>query len=126
LLAAEMIIFGRLAMGEAAISGAFRDSWRLRRDGRLIFADETRLEGNMGALLGRPALGAGARAVALILYATPGAEGPLDALVEAGASSFNGILVARCLARSPERLRAAMIAALAVLRGGLLPRVWQS
>jgi urease accessory protein len=135
LLAAETLVFGRLAMGETAISGAFRDSWRLKRDSRLIFADETRLEGDIAATLDRPALGGGARAAALVLYAAPDAESRLDSLrhafapfpeVESGASAFNGIVVARLLARSPDRLRAAMIAALAVLRGGSLPRVWQS
>jgi urease accessory protein len=135
LLAAEMLVFGRLAMGETAITGSFRDSWRLRRDGRLIFADETRLEGDIAAILDRPALGGGARAAALLLYAAPDAEQRLDDLrkalapfpeVESGASAFNGILVARFLARSPDRLRAVMIGALAVLREATLPRVWQS
>ena len=41
---AETLVFGRLAMGESRIDASLRDSWRVRRDGRLVFADETRLE----------------------------------------------------------------------------------
>lgn len=135
LLAAETLVFGRLAMGETAIAGQLRDRWRVTRDGALIFADDTRLAGSLAETLGRPALGRGARAVALLLYAAPAAERLSEPLrdglaaasgVESGVSAFNGILVARLLARSPEKLRAAMIAALGVLRSGPLPRVWQS
>src|ERR1700722_1550407 len=41
---AETLVFGRLAMGESQIDATLRDSWRVRRDGRLVFADETRLD----------------------------------------------------------------------------------
>ena len=58
---AETLVFGRLAMGESRIDASLRDSWRVRRDGRLVFADETRLE-HAGAALERKAVGAGARA----------------------------------------------------------------
>ncbi|WP_158807111.1 urease accessory protein UreD [Beijerinckia sp. L45] len=134
LLAAEMLVFGRLAMGETAVAGSLRDDWRVRRDGRLVFADATRLQGDIATILDRPALGGGARAGALILFVDGQAEAALDPLraalaafeaVEAGASAFDGILVARLLARSPEALRAAMVAALGILRNGALPRVWQ-
>lgn len=135
LLAAEVVVFGRLASDEPAIHGAFRDRWRVRRDGRLVFADDTRLDGAIGATLDRPALGGGARAAALILLAAPGVAQPVeplrerlapffDAGVESGVSARDGILVARLLARSPERLRVAMVAALAVLRTAPPPRVW--
>jgi urease accessory protein len=135
LLAAETLVFGRLAMGETATSGELRDRWRLVRDGHLVFADATTMSGAFAGILDRPALGRGARAVALLLYAAPDAASRLEDLrarlaeapgVEAGASAFNGILVARLLARSPDRLRTVMIAALASLRSGPLPRVWQS
>ena len=139
LVAAEMVVFGRLAFGETATTGRLRDSWRLRRGGRLVFADETRLEGAIGDMLDRPAIAAGARAVALLLSVTsdadqlvdplraalrPFAEGDPARRVEAGASVRDGILVARLLAHSPERLRASMIAAMTVVRGSSPPSVW--
>ena len=134
LVAVEMLVFGRLASGETAISGSLDDRWHVRRDGRLVFADATRLEGAVGATLDRPAIAAGARAAALLLVVAPDAEARLDPLrealaahaeVEAGASVRDGILVARALARSPERLRAAIVAVLGLLRAGPLPRVWR-
>ena len=133
LLAMETVVFGRLASAEPSINGTFADSWRIRRDGRLVFADESRLDGAIGAMLDRPAIAGGARAVALLLLVASDAERFLEQLraalaphheVEFGVSARDGILVARSLARSPERLRASMIEALAMLRAGPLPRVW--
>ncbi|MGA8711593.1 MAG: urease accessory protein UreD, partial [Roseiarcus sp.] len=63
LILVESLVFGRLARGESSIDARLRESWRIRRDGRLVFADETRLD-HAGAALDRPAVGAGARALA--------------------------------------------------------------
>ncbi len=132
LVAAEMLVFGRLASGETTTTGSLRDAWRVRRDGRLVFADATLLEGAIGATLDRPALGGGARAIALLLVAGPDAEAAVEPLraafagnahVEAGVSARDGIVVARALARSPERLRASMVAALGSVDAAP-PRAW--
>jgi len=45
LLMSEAVVFGRSAMGEAVTEGAFTDRWRVRRDGRLVFAETVRLDG---------------------------------------------------------------------------------
>ena len=145
LLAAETLVFGRLAAAETIAAASLRDAWRVRRDGRLVFADETRLDGALGAILDRPAVAAGARAVALLLFCAPEAEDAVDAVretlapflggggVEAGVSARDDVLVLRALARSPERLRACMVAALDRLRqapgqapgqGSGLARLW--
>ena len=132
LVAAEILVFGRLASGETAITGALRDDWRLRRGGRLVFAEATCLEGALGATLDRTAVAGGSRAAALVLVATPDAEGKVEPLrqafgsvpeVEAGVSARDGIVLARALACSPERLRAAIVAALDAI-GASLPRTW--
>jgi urease accessory protein len=137
LLLMEAVVFGRLAHGETRIAARLRDRWRVRRGGRLVFADETRLE-NAGAALDRPAVGGGARAIALILCVAPDAEAQapnlraaLDTVaesegerLEAGASAFDGLLVARLASPSPARLRAALIGAMFALRGLRAPRVW--
>ena len=125
-------MFGRLAMGESQIDATLRDSWRVRRDGRLVFADETRID-HAGATLERKATGAGARAVSTIVASAPNIEARLPDLraalkaagpgVESGASAFDGLLVARLLAASSERLRAALLAAIVAL-GGRKPRLW--
>ena len=54
LLAVEMLIFGRAAMGEDVHRGACRDAWRVRRDGRLVFADAFRVDGRHRRRLGSP------------------------------------------------------------------------
>ncbi len=132
LVIAETLAFGRLAMGERRIDASLRDSWRVRRDGRLIFADETRLN-HAGAALERKAVGAGARAVSTIVAAAPNIEAHLPALraaleaekssVEAGASAFDGLIVTRLVSASPSRLRVAVIASIVAL-GGRKPRLW--
>jgi urease accessory protein len=133
LIVAESIVLGRLAMGESRIDASLKDSWRFRRNGKLMFADETRLT-HAGAALDRPAVGAGARALSTIVAAAPNVEARLPDLraaheaagdgVEAGASAFDGIIVARLLSASPDRLRAALIASIVAL-GGRKPRLWQ-
>ena len=129
---AETLVFGRLAMGENRIDATLRDSWRVRRDGRLLFADETRIE-HAGAALERKATGAGARALSTIVASAPNIEARLPDLraaleatrsgVESGASAFEGLIVARLLAASADRLRAALIASIVAL-GGRKPRLW--
>ena len=52
LLLAEIVVFGRAAMGERMLSGSFVDRWRLRRGGRLIFAETMRLDGDIGRKAG--------------------------------------------------------------------------
>ena len=133
-LFAEITVFGRLARGETSTRGSFHDSWRVRRAGKLVFAEETRLAGEIGALLDRPAIGRGARAAALLLFVGTDAPArladvraglePFGDRVEAGASAFNGLLAARLMAVSPEALRAAILAALVPLRGRAPPRIW--
>ena len=128
----ETIVFGRLAMGEANISTRLRDSWRVRRGGVLVFAEELAAGG--AAQLDRPALGGGARAVATLLYVAPDAETRLEAVraalaeadCEAGASAWNNMLLVRAASASPEQVRAAIVAVMAILRGRDAPRVWQS
>jgi len=132
LVIAESFVFGRLAMGESRIDASMKDSWRIRRDGELVFADETRLN-HAGAALDRRAAGAGARALSTIVAAAPNIEARLPGLraaleaagdgVEAGASAFDGLIVARLLSASPNRLRAALIASIVAL-GGRKPRLW--
>ncbi|MFV0279963.1 MAG: urease accessory protein UreD [Rhodoblastus sp.] len=132
LVACESVVFGRLAMGEICVSGDFHDRWRVRRGKKLIFAEETRLK-SPAALLDRPAIGAGARALATLLYAAPDAPARLDPCratlatipVESGVSVRENFLVARFLSPSPENLRLAILALLSELLGRAAPRVWQ-
>jgi urease accessory protein len=131
-LIAETLVFGRLAMGETRIDASVRDSWRVRRDGQLVFADETRID-HAGATLDRKAVGAGARALSTIVASAPTIEARLPDLraaletagsgVESGASAFDGLIVARLLAESFNQLRMGLVASIIAL-GGRKPRLW--
>jgi urease accessory protein len=131
-IVAETLAFGRLAMGETRIDASVRDSWRVRRDGQLVFADETRID-HAGATLDRKAVGAGARALSTIVASAPNIEARLTDLraalegagpgVESGASAFDGLIVARLLAASFEQLRMGLVASIIAL-GGRKPRLW--
>ena len=119
LLAAEAIILGRTAMGEIVDEVWATDTWRIRRDGKLIFADGLRLVGDATAIMAGGATGQGAIAFATLVLAAPRAESMLGlarAVLagnngEAGASAWNGILVARLIAATGQALRADLVRA---------------
>jgi urease accessory protein len=126
-LGVESLVFGRAAMGEAVEWASLRDVFEVRRAGRLLLHDAIRLEGEVSAMLQRPAIAAGGRAVATLVHVAHDAEAMLDPLraLGIGASAWDGMLIARMLAPDSATLRAAVVDALWVLRGGrALPRVW--
>jgi urease accessory protein len=130
-LGVEMLVFGRAAMGERVLTASLRDQIEVRRGGDLLLRDAIRLDGEVDRLLERRAIAGGAGAVATLLHVAPNAEAQLDAVravlpdVEAGASAWNGLLIARMLAVDSAGLRRSVLGVLAVLRGGRpLPRAW--
>jgi urease accessory protein len=103
----------------------------VRRAGRLVWQDVVRLEGVGQALLDRPAVAAGGRAVATLVHVAAGAAAAVDGVraalagCDAGVSAFEDLLVARIVAADGACARAAIMAGLAALRAGRpLPRVW--
>lgn len=127
----EHLVFGRSAMGETVHTGRIRDVIRVRQDGREKLHDAVRLHGEVQSVLDRRASAGGGRAVGTVIHAAPDAPARLDdvraalAPFDAGASCWDGLLVARIVAPDGVLLRAAVVAVLAVLRAGRpLPRVW--
>jgi urease accessory protein len=116
----EAIVFGRDAMGEKVARGLLRDRWRICRDGKLIFADALTLDGDIKSTLNRVAAMNGRIAMATMVCVSRKAESRLDAVrealagegVEAGATAFDGMLVARILAGDSIALRASILSAL--------------
>ena len=125
-------MLGRTAMGERLTDIVMTDAWRIRRGGRLVFADTTRLEGDAASVMNGRATGAGAIAFATLVLVAPDAEARVEPLRtalegmpgEAGVSGFDGILVARMIAGGGQALRALAIRAAITLRGSPMPRVW--
>lgn len=132
LLACESVVFGRTARGERVQTGRLRDRWRVRRDGRLVFADTLELDGALAKQLDRRAVAAGGVAVATVLFVAPDAEARLEALravletaeSEAGASAFDGLLTARLVGQTAAALRRDLVAVLTHLGRRPLPRVF--
>ena len=129
---AESIVFGRVAMDEIVDRGSCHDRWRVRRDGKLVFAEDMRLDGNPAGLLAAKASGNGARALATVLHIAPDAEQRVDeardllagASSECGASAWNGMLLMRLLSRDPQALRADLVRFLESFRHASMPRAW--
>ena len=135
--ACDMLTFGRIARGERFATGRLFDRWRIRRDGRLVWADALRLDGDVAGLIDRPFGFAGAEAMATQIYAGPAAAELLAALRErlaaAGCRSasglVNGLLLTRLLGAAAA-VRSALAGAIGLVRSLALglpdapPRVW--
>jgi urease accessory protein len=131
LLVVEATIFGRAARGEQVRSGLFADRWRIRRQGRLVFADDTRLDWAISDLLSRPAVLAGAGAMATVLLVAEEPERYRDAARDiigenGGVSAWDGKLLTRVTAPDGASLRRVLIPLVAALRDGApLPKLWR-
>jgi urease accessory protein len=130
-LGVETVVFGRTAMGERVRQGRVRDLIRVRRGDELLLHDAIRLDGDIDAAMQRTAIVGGAAVVSTMVYLAADAAAKLNAVraalgsAEAGASVWNGMLVARILGGDSASVRRTVVAALAVLRcSRALPRVW--
>jgi urease accessory protein len=131
LLLCEIVVFGRAAMGERMRQGEFVDRWRVRRGGRLVFAETIRLDGDIGEKLDRSAIAKGGAAIGTALI-VPGDEALVERIREVtksfggevGMSAWNGFAMARFCAQDAARLRADMMAVLGRASGSALPRLW--
>jgi urease accessory protein len=137
ILAGEILVFGRSAHGETMTRGLVHDSWSVKRDGQLIWADRFHAaDALLIEALEHPAALKGIRAAAMLVHAGPGAEQHLALLrdwmllapveVRCAATVVNGVLVARWLAADALALRPSFAAAWMALRNeaqGLAPRL---
>ena len=131
LLLCEIVVFGRAAMGERMQGGQFVDRWRMRRGGRLVFAETVRLDDDVGEKLARPAIAKAGAAIGTALI-VPGDEAVVERIREAsdsfggevGISAWNGFAMARFCAQDAAMLRADMVAVLGRASGVPLPRLW--
>lgn len=134
LLMLEACLFGRLARGEQVASGAFRDRWRIRMQGRLVHAEELALGPDIASTLGRSAVAGGGTAMATVLLVGDEAERHLEDAREIvgsdGGVSFwpvarTGKLLARLVAGDGYALRRRLVPLVELLNGRAgLPKVW--
>ncbi|UFZ01535.1 urease accessory protein UreD [Bradyrhizobium ontarionense] len=131
LLLCEIVVFGRTAMGERMLEGEFVDRWRVRRGGRLVFAETVRLDGDIGDRLAQAAIAKGGAAIGTALI-VPGDAALVERIREslpafrgeAGLSAWNGFAMARFCAQDAASLRADMMAVLGCASSAPLPRLW--
>ena len=131
LLLSEIVVFGRTAMNETIARGSFTDRWRLRRGGKLIFADTVRLDGDFAGKLASRAIANGAVAIGMALI-VPGDESLVEKIceastsfgVEVGISAWSGFALVRFCGQDAARLRTDMMTVLARVSSAGLPRLW--
>ena len=138
LLAVESIVFGRTAMGEHFNTGLLHDAWRISRGGKLVWADALHLEGDVRRLRNAPFGFGTSVACSTVLYVGADATQQLaqargilsQCPAPCGATSLDGVMIARIMADDAVQLRATVMQLIAEIRraaAGLparLPRVW--
>lgn len=127
----EAFLLGRAAMGEAARTAMLHDRWRIKRNGKLIHAEASRLSATD---LERDALSllAGNNAFATIIHIASDAEKLLPEIralipeeAKAAVSAIGERLIIRILAPSGLALRRVITPIIAQISGvGAVPRLW--
>ncbi len=132
----EILVFGRAAMGETLSRGAVRDRWRIRRDGRLVHAEDVRFgdqgHGGLDGLQRTAAVLGEARCSAGLVHVARDAEDKIETVRQAiapfadyvAASAWDGRLVVRTVAPDLQLARAVCSRVIPVLTERELPRVW--
>ena len=116
LLALEWLVLGRAAHGEVVVGGNIADSWRVKKDGRLIWADSFRISDEIFPHLNRKALLSNYNAIATLTYFGPCLDKRLDFLREiipslgcnCAATLVNGLIVVRFAAKESSDLKLAL------------------
>lgn len=118
-LAAESVVLGRTAFGERFREGLLHDEWRVRRGGRLVWADALHLEMPAAEAVATRAGLDEAVALGTLIYVAPDAAGRVEfaravldrvgePAVRRGATAVSGLLVVRLLSPDAQALRAVL------------------
>ncbi|MGA7063465.1 MAG: urease accessory protein UreD [Candidatus Acidiferrales bacterium] len=116
LLALEWLLLGRAAHGEELVGGHIIDTWRVKKDGRLIWADTFRVTDEIFPHVRRKALLSDCKAIATLLYFGPALDKRLEFLrdlipslqCQCAATSVSGLIVVRFSAKASPDLRLAL------------------
>lgn len=127
----ESFMLGREAMGEVLSSCTISDQWRMRREGKIEFAEAMRINDPL-ELSSKAALGDN-RAFATLVYAAPRAEDLLGTVrsilstinSHAAASAWPNVLIARFIDKNSFHLRKSLCTVIEEFTKRELPRVWQ-
>jgi urease accessory protein len=116
LLALEWLVLGRAAHGEEMVGGHISDSWRVKMDGRLIWADAFRATDEVFSLVHRKALLSNCKAVGTLIYFGPYLGTRLEFLRDiasslechCAATAVGGLVIVRFAAKTSSDLRLAL------------------
>lgn len=115
-LALEWLVLGRALNGEEVICGHITDSWRVRKDGRLVWADGFRITDSGFPSIRRSALLGNCIAVATMIYCGPHLKLRLSLFrkilsslgCRSAATLLDGLIILRFAAQSAFELRCAL------------------
>jgi urease accessory protein len=116
LLALEWLVLGRAAHGEEVSGGHITDSWRVRRDGRLVWADCFRAQDETFPHLRRKALLSNCKTIGTLIYFGPDLDRRLEFVRDiassldchCAATSVGGLIVVRVAAEMALDLKLAL------------------
>ena len=116
LLALEWLVLGRAAHGEIVVDGSVLETWRVKKDGRLIWADSLRITDEIFLHLNRKALLSNFNSIATLVYFGPDLETKVEFLREilsalgcdCAVTLVSGIIVARFAAKQSCDLKLAL------------------
>jgi len=140
LLALEWLVFGRAAHGEQLLGGQLIDQWRVRNEGRLIWAESFRVGEEVFRHLNRRAVLSDCKAVATLIYCGPELGRRVNLLRDIAGSlkcycavtSVGGLIIVRLAADASSNLKLALCGLLQQLgptfgRGPFrVPKMWSS
>ena len=138
LIALEWLVLGRAARGEDITRGYIRDSWLVKRDGRLIWADSFLVTDSTFLHLSRKALLSNRKAIGTLIYFGPCPDHRLQGLREVAQSQqcdcavtmVSGLIVVRLAAKTSSDLKMALICMLQYFNRELgpgpfrVPKMW--
>ena len=139
----EILCFGRTASGETFNNGQIRQRTRIRRDDKLIWLEQIRLQGQSFAMKGPLSLAGNTVCATLIMTGRAIIPARIDEVREAikaielsnghiGLSQMKSVIVARYLGQSSEAARQAMLQVWSLLRPEFMgcaattPRMWNT
>ncbi len=116
LLALEWLVLGRAAYGEEMVGGHVADSWRVKKDGRLIWADSFRTTDEAFPHLHRKALLSNCNALGTLIFFGPSLDARLEFLrgiapsleCHCAATLVGGLIIVRFAAKVSSDLRPAL------------------
>ena len=116
LLALEWLVLGRAAHGEIVVAGCVLDGWRVKKDGRLIWADSFRIGDEIFVHLNRKALLSNFKSIATLVYFGPDVDRRLEFLRKilsslgcyCAVTFVSGLIIARFAAKQSSDLKVAL------------------